>query len=104
MNAIQERKDKETKDVANMFKAAMVSLDHKAHDKLWYLDSRASKHVNGDMNAMFKLLGVGPSSVRTACGQNHLVKEEGNMICSYNGSINQNNHVLYIPGITKAFC
>lgn len=61
VNSVQERKDKETKDVANMFKTVMVSVDHKTHDKLWYLDSGAPKHVNGDMNAMFKLLGVGPS-------------------------------------------
>lgn len=103
INTVQEQRKEEVKDVAEMFKATMVSTGTSANDKSWYRDSGASKHVTCDMSTMSRISRLGPSMVRLASGQTHPVEGEGNVLLSYNGSINRISNLLYVTRVTKIF-
>ena len=73
------------KDVADMFDAAMLSMDTKTIDKDRNMDLGASKHLTWDVTNMRNIHGIETSKARSAGGQSQSV--EGNVSFQFNGQI-----------------
>lgn len=84
------------------FEIAMLTSHLREKDANWYLDSRATSHVMGDVGKLTNIRkAIGITNIKSANGHTHKVHAKGNTVVVYQDETKSMSNVFYVPSVKK---
>jgi len=84
------------------FEIAMLTSHLHEKDTNWYLDSKATFHVTGDVGKLTNIRkAVGVTNIKSPSGHTHKVHGKGNNIVVYQDETKSMSNILYVPSVKK---
>jgi hypothetical protein len=87
------------------FEVAMLTSHLHEKDANWYLDSRATSHVMGDVGKLTNIRkAIGITNIKSVNGHTHKLHAKGNIFVVYQDETKSLSNVFYVPSVKKTFC